>query len=63
MISAFFTTWSIWFTFLLLGMFFMVTRKKRKKPFKVADLFLFSLVHSFLFTIPSFWGFYKLLGS
>ena len=60
MFSAFFVTWSVWFTFLFATWFgFGVARKSNTT---IWDMFLAALIFSFLATIPSFYGVYKLLG-
>ena len=59
MVSAFFLTWSIWFTVLFL--LWTVSGVIRRLDAKVLDVFLGSVVFSFLASLPSFYGVFKLL--
>jgi len=59
MISAFFISWSGWFIFL---MFFVLSLAAiNKKAVEVMDLFIACVLFSFLFSIPSFYGVFKLM--
>lgn len=59
MISAFFVTFSLWFSLLFIT--WMFSQIYRKGNAKVLDVFLYSLVFGLMATIPSFYGIYKLL--